>query len=188
MDTIMIVLLVLGAAALLIILWVIGVYNNLARLNTLIEEAWSGIDIQLKRRYDLIPNLVAVVKQYSIHEKTVLEEITKFRSESIKATHIPSISAAEGGLTKALHNLFAVVENYPQLKANENFLSLQKELTGIEDEIQLSRRYYNGTVRNYNGVIVTFPASIVASTCSMHKKPYFELNNNNERENVNIQF
>lgn len=188
MNSILIILCVIAGIFLLIILWAIGTYNGIARLGTLVEEAWSGIDVQLKRRYDLIPNLVAVVKQYSIHEKTVLEEVTALRSQSMHATGIDAKAAAEGGLTNALHRLFAVAENYPQLKANENFLGLQKELSSIEHDIQLSRRYYNGTARNYNAAIVVFPASVIAGATNMHKKPYFELDNKSERENVRVQF
>lgn len=187
METITIVLLVLAAIAVLFIVWAISTYNLIVRLNTLVEEAWSGIDVQLKRRYDLIPNLVAVVKQYSIHEKTVLEDVTKLRSQSMNANSVETKAVAEGNLTNALHKLIVISENYPQLKANENFLDLQKNLMAIEQDIQLSRRYYNGTVRNYNAAIVVFPASIVASVSNLGKKPYFEVNSN-EKENVRIQF
>ncbi len=188
MDTISIILLALAGVGIIALFWTIGTYNTLVRLTTLVEEAWSGIDVQLKRRYDLIPNLVAVVKQYSFHEKTVLEDVTRLRNQSMNSTNVVAKSTAEGGLTHALHHLFAVAENYPQLKANENFLGLQKDLANIEQEIQLARRYYNGTVRNYNGSIIVFPASFIASLFGLHKKPYFELSNDQERENVKVQF
>lgn len=188
MDILFIILLILLGSVILIILWAISTYNTLVRLNTLIEEAWSGIDVQLKRRYDLIPNLVAVVKQYSIHEKTVLEDVTRLRTQSMHSTTVDAKSAAEGGLNQALRHLFAVAENYPQLKANENFLGLQKDLVSVEHEIQLARRYYNGTVRTYNGTLIVFPTSVIGSLCSILKKPYFELNDDNERQNVKVQF
>ncbi|HEV2600735.1 MAG TPA: LemA family protein [Candidatus Babeliales bacterium] len=187
MDTTILLLVIAGIIA-IIGLWAISTYNGLARLYVLTEEAWSSIDIQLKRRYDLIPNLVAVVKQYSIHEQSVLENITKFRAQSMNATGPEGKVAAEGQLAGALKTLFAVTENYPQLHANTNFLALQKDLGAIEHEIQLSRRYYNGTIRNYNGAIIVFPASLIAGMTGMHKKPYFELDNSEERQNVKIQF
>lgn len=174
--------------ALLVIFWFIGGFNRLVRLKALVDEAWSGIDVQLKRRYDLIPNLVAVVKQYSIHERGIFEEVARMRSLSMNARGIEEKSQAETGLTQALRTLFAVVENYPELKANENFLELQADLRDIEHDIQLARRYYNGTTRNYNILVTTFPSSIVASFTGFQKQPYFELTNPAERETPKVSF
>jgi LemA protein len=171
----------------LLILWAIVTYNNFIRLKTLVDEGWSGIDVQLKRRYDLIPNLVAVVKQYTIHEKGVLEDVTKMRSISMGAKSRDEKVAAEQGLTAALKSLFAVAEKYPDLKANENFLSLQSELASLETEIQLARRYYNGASRNYNASVMSFPASIVAKLFGFVTVVYFEINRE-ERELPKITF
>lgn len=168
-------------------LWFVGGYNNLVRLKALLDEGWSGIDVQLKRRYDLIPNLVAVVKQYSVHEKELLENVTKMRSISMGAVGINEKAAAEGQLSQALKTLFAVSENYPDLKANENFLRLQSDLGTIEDEIQLSRRYYNGTARNYNTNVASFPTSIIANFGGFSRVSYFEMNAA-EREAPQVKF
>ena len=159
----LVILIVIGVICALFVLWAIGGFNQLVRLKALVDEAWSGIDVQLKRRYDLIPNLVAVVKQYSIHEKSIFDEIARARSMAINAHGIQEKAAAEAGLSQTLKTLFAVAENYPNLKANENFMELQKDLASIEHEIQLSRRYYNGTARNYNIVVSSFPSRIIAS-------------------------
>jgi LemA protein len=188
MMTVTALMLILGSILLVLIFWLIGGYNQLVRLKALLDEAWSGIDVQLKRRYDLIPNLVALVKQYSTHEKEIFEEVARMRSLSMNATGIQEKSQAESGLTQALRTLFAVVENYPELKANENFLALQSDLRDIEHEIQLSRRYYNGTARNYNILTSTFPSSLIASLTGFHKQPYFELTNQAERENPKVTF
>jgi len=171
----------------LLILWAIVTYNNLIRLKTLVDEGWSGIDVQLKRRYDLVPNLVAVVKQYAIHEKGVLEDVTKMRAISMGAKSLEEKVAAEKGLTEALKTLFAVAENYPNLKANENFLSLQSELASLETEIQLSRRYYNGASRNYNASVMSFPANIVAKLFGFTPVVYFEIDRE-ERELPKVKF
>jgi LemA protein len=171
MNTLIIIILaVLGIIA----FWFIGGYNSLVRLKALLDEGWSGIDVQLKRRYDLIPNLVAVVKQYATHEKSIFEDIARARAASMGATSVEEKANAEAGLTQALKTLFAVVENYPNLKANENFLSLQQDLAAIEHEIQLARRYYNGTARNYNTSVQSFPTSIIARIAHFNWAPYFE--------------
>ncbi|PKN03791.1 hypothetical protein CVU75_00485 [Candidatus Dependentiae bacterium HGW-Dependentiae-1] len=177
-----------GILVMLIGLWGIAQYNFFIRLKALLNEAWSGIDVQLKRRYDLIPNLVAVVKGYGIHEKSVLEEVTRLRTASMSATGISEKSAAEAGLSQTLKTLFAVAEQYPNLKANENFLALQKELSLIEQEVQLSRRYFNGTARNYNSAILQFPSSVIASFFGFTQSPYFELTAAQERDVPKVQF
>lgn len=179
-------LIILGVI-ILAVLWAVITYNNFIRLKTFVDEGWSGIDVQLKRRYDLVPNLVAVVQQYRIHEKEVLENVTKMRSASIGATTVDQKAEAEKGLTSALKTLFAVAENYPDLKANENFLSLQQQLSSLETEIQLSRRYYNGAARNYNMAILSFPANIVANFFRFGSVSYFEIGDH-EREAPKVQF
>lgn len=188
MNTVFIVLGIIALIALGILFWVMGNYNGLVTKKSMVDEAWSGIDVQLKRRYDLIPNLVSVVKQYSFHEKTVLEQITAFRSKSMGAQGINEKVSAEKGLTQALHNLFVVVENYPDLKANQNYLHLQSELASIENELQLARRYYNGAVREYSIAITIFPTNIVAKATGFNAVPYFELSNEQERENPGVHF
>ena len=188
MTTLMIVGIVLLVIGLLFILWAIGGYNGLVRLKALVDEGWSGIDVQLKRRYDLIPNLVAVVKQYSIHEQSVLENVTKYRSVAMNATTVEGKGQAEAGLTGALKTLFAVAENYPNLKANENFMSLQKSLSDIENDVQLARRYYNGTVRNYMSTKMTFPTNLIASLGGFQNVAYFELTAPEQREAPQVKF
>jgi len=169
-------------------LWAVFAYNRLVRLNALSKEGWSGIDVQLKRRYDLIPNLVSVVKQYSIHEKETLERVTEMRSFSMGTTKIDKKAEAEAGLTQALKSLFAVAENYPELRANENFLALQRDLGEIEQDLQLARRYYNGAVRNYNIAVEMFPSNIVARMLNFSYKPYFKVSAEEEREAPKVDF
>lgn len=181
------IMLLLIGALILFVLWFISSYNSLVKLKGFLDEAWSGIDVQLKRRYDLIPNLVATVKQYSLHEKGILESIAQARAASIRAPSIEEKSAAEGELTRSLRTLFAVAENYPDLKANQNFLSLQDELSKLESDIQLARRYYNGSARNYNVTIQRFPMSLVASLARFGKADYFEASAS-ERENQQVIF
>jgi LemA protein len=181
-------LLLIGALAVGAVLWFVGVFNSLVHLRALVDEAWSGIDVQLKRRYDLIPNLVAVVKQYATHEKSIFEQIAQARSAAINAQGVEDKAAAESGLTQTLRTLFAVAENYPNLKANENFLSLQQDLGSIENEIQLSRRYYNGAARNYNVAVTKFPSRVAASLSGYTTVPYFELTTAAEREVPQIKF
>jgi LemA protein len=188
MAIIGIVALVIVIGIVLFILWGMSAYNRLVQLRALTDEGWSGIDVQLKRRYDLIPNLVAVVKQYSIHEKDVLENVTKFRAASMGAHTVEEKAKAEKGLTGALKTLFAVAENYPNLKANENFLTLQQELSTLETEIQLARRYYNGAARNYNVSVASFPSNIIANMFRFEKARYFELGNESEREAPKVKF
>ena len=185
MITIFLGLLAIAAIALL---WAVSCYNTFVRLKAMLDEAWSGIDVQLKRRYDLIPNLVATVQGYSVHEKSTLEEVTRMRSVSMHATDVHGKSLAEAGLSHALKTLFAVAERYPDLKANTNFLSLQKELTGIEQEVQLARRYYNGTARNYNMSVQSFPSRIIATMSHFAVVPYFELSSEQEREVPRVKF
>ena len=176
------------AVALVIVVWGIGVYNGLIRLRNLKDEGWSGIDVQLKRRHDLVGNLVNTVKGYMAHEKDVLEEIAKMRSMAQNAVGVAQAAQAEGMLSQALGRLFAVMENYPQLRANENVMQLQNTLTALEDEIQIARRYYNGTVREYNTRTEVFPASIIARQYGFQKADFFELDNVAEREVPQVSF
>ena len=166
----------------------VGVYNRLVKLNALVSEAWSGIDVQLKKRYDLIPNLVETVKGYAGHEKETFENVTKARSLAQNATTVEGQQAAENQLNKSLLNLFAVAEQYPELKANENFLSLQRELSIVESDIEKSRRYYNGTTRDYNILIDSFPSNIIAGVTNFSKAAFFEIDNEVEKQNPQVKF
>jgi LemA protein len=160
-----------------IVLVIIGIYNGLVKLNVRVEEAWSDITVQLKRRTDLIPNLVESVKGYAKHEKEVFTNVTEARSAMVSASgQGPAATAkAEGQFEGALKSLFAVAESYPELKANENFLQLQQELTDTEDKIQASRRFYNGGVRDLNTKIKTFPTNIFAQQLGFKPKEFFEV-------------
>ena len=184
----MIIAAIVCALVLVVALWGIGVYNGLIRLRNMKDEGWSGIDVQLKRRHDLVGNLVNTVKGYMAHEKSVLEEIAKMRAMAQNANGVAQVAQLEGQLSQALGRLFAVMENYPQLRANENVMQLQNTLTALEDEIQLARRYYNGTVREYNTRTEVFPASIIARQYGFTKAEFFELENVAEREVPQVSF
>lgn len=173
--------LVLISAVFVLIIWTVVVYNLFIRDKNLIREAWSGIDVQLKRRHNLVPNLVASVKGYSIHEKTLLENITKKRSEAVKFESIKEKAPVESDLSGMLKNLFIVAENYPDLKASENFLNLQNQLTEVEDQLQYSRRYYNGAVRNYNIRVESFPSNLIAGIFGFKLESFFEITLATER-------
>ncbi len=162
-------------------------YNKFVRMKNQTEEAWSGIDVQLKRRYDLIPNLVETVKGYAKHEKETLENVVKYRNMAMNAQSIKEKAEMENMLTGALKSLFAVAEAYPNLKANENFLELQRTLSEIEDQIQLARRYYNANVRDFNILVESFPSNIIASIFGFKKFDFFEIEEA-ERENVKVKF
>lgn len=153
----------------------IAIYNSLVSLKNRTKEAWSDIDVQLKRRYDLIPNLVETVKGYAKHEKEVFEKVTKARAEAINASGVKDQEKAENQLTGALKSIFAVAESYPELKASENFKELQGELTDTENKIEASRRFYNANVRDMNTKIESFPSNIVASMFSFKKFDLFEI-------------
>lgn len=177
---------VLGAAV-LIGLFAIAVYNSLIVLRNKVDEGWSDIDTQLKRRWDLIPNMVETVKGYAKHEKGVFEEVTKARSQAMQAKSPDEVAKAENMLTSTLKSLFAVAENYPDLKANQNFMDLQATLREIEEHIQMSRRYYNGTVRDFNTKLQVFPNNIIAGMLGFQKREYFEIEDE-ERRNVKVSF
>jgi len=155
--------------------WFIAAYNGFIRLINRTKEAWSDISVQLKRRYDLIPNLVETVKGYAKHEKTAFENVTKARSAAMGATGAVAKGQAENMLSGALKSLFAVAEAYPDLKANQNFLELQRELSDTENKIQAARRFYNGQVRDLNIMVQSFPANIVAGWFSFKEVEFFEL-------------
>lgn len=162
-------------------------YNSLVQLKIRVEEAWADIDTFLKQRYDMIPNLVSTVKGYMKHEEKVLTKVTELRSQVANATNMSERAEADNMLTNTLKSLFAVAENYPDLKANQNFLDLQEKLSGLEDKLQNSRRFYNATVRDYNTKIQMFPGNILAGMFNFEKKQFFEAAGD-ERENVKVDF
>ncbi len=193
-DAGLIIPIVVGAVVLLFVIvfiavisWVIGTYNALIKLKNLVEEGWSTIDIQLKKRYDLIPNLVETVKGYAKHEGETLERVIAARNLAMTATGDAKM-AAENALTGTLKSLFALQEQYPELKANTNFMDLQNQLKFIENEIASARRYYNGTVKELNNKIEMFPSNIIAGFMKMEKRKFFELDSEEERKNVKVQF
>ena len=154
-------------------IWFVGVYNGLVRMRNQVDNAWSQIDVQLKRRHDLIPNLVEVVKDYMSYEKEVLENVTKARASAAGATTVAQSAQAEGALTSALGRLFAVMENYPQLKANQNVGQLQEELASTENKISFARQFYNDSVMNYNNRLQVIPNNMVASVCGFRPRDLF---------------
>jgi LemA protein len=170
--------------------YVIVIYNRLVSTRQMSEEAWSGIDVQLKRRADLIPNLVDTVKGYVTHEREVLERVTELRSQAqaVPPGDVEARAKIEGALSMALGRLLAVAENYPDLKASTNFLELQRELATLESEIQMARRYYNGAVRNLNTMVESFPSNLVASQFSFEKKQYFEIEEPGDRAVPQVSF
>ena len=170
---------------------IIGMYNSLIKLKNRVEEAWSDIDVQLKRRYDLIPNLVETVKGYAGHEKTTLESVTKARSQAMAAQESGDAkqqAAAENMLSSTLKSIFALSESYPDLKANTNFLELQRELSDTENKIQASRRFYNGNVRDFNTKLEVFPTNIIGNMLGFKSRDYFEIEDEKERDNVKVKF
>ena len=169
-------------------LWAVSIYNRLVRNRNLVEEGWSGIETQLKRRSNLIPNLVEAVKGYMGQEKGVLEKVTEMRSRTGQAATPAERGKAEGLLGQALANVFAVAEAYPDLKSNQNFMDLHRQLAEIEDEIQMSRRYYNGTVRNLNILIEAFPSNIVANMFGFVQAEFFEIENEGDRAVPQVSF
>ena len=173
----------------LIIIWLIATYNGLIRSRNRVDEAWSDIEVQLKRRYDLIPNLVATVRGYATHEKDLLEKVTEARSSAMNASVPAERLAKENMLSQSLRSLFAVAENYPDLKANQNFLSLQSDLTDTEDKIQAARRFYNGNVRDYNTKLQVFPTNIIASSLNFKSREFFDIDEKGpEGQPVEVKF
>lgn len=181
MWIILLVIIVLG-------FWLMGIYNMLVRNKNLVNESWSGIDVQLKRRYDLVPNLIETVKGYAAHEKGVFEKVTQARAAAISAGGVSEKGQAENALAQTIRSLFAVAENYPDLKASQNFQELQKNLNEIEAEIQGARRYYNGCVRDYNIAIQVFPNNVVSGMFGFTSRDFFELEGAEEKQAPKVSF
>jgi LemA protein len=179
---------IIGGIILLGLLYALVVYNSLIKHRNQADEAWSDIDVQLKRRHNLIPNLVETVKGYATHERSTLDSVTEARTQALNATTPQDHAKAENMLSSTLKSLLAVSESYPDLKANTNFLELQRELSDTENKIQASRRFYNGVVRDYNTSIETVPSNIVASLFSFQKREFFELENEGEKAVPNVRF
>ncbi|MBI5221014.1 MAG: LemA family protein [Candidatus Liptonbacteria bacterium] len=174
--------------AVAVVLWLVGLFNRLVTLRNRAKEALSDIDVQSKRRYDLIPNLVETVKGYAAHEKNLLENVTAARAAVMGPQGMKEKMAAENALSQTLKSLFAVAENYPQLKANENFLKLQDELSDTENKMMAARRFYNATVRDLNTKIEQFPTNLVASSFGFAVMEFFEVEDGKEREVVAVKF
>lgn len=188
---------VLIILAVVLAFFVMFSYNGLVKLRMRVNEGWSDIEVQLKRRFDLIPNLVETVKGYAKHESETLEKVMEARSKATQVSIDPSnataedmaaFSQAQQGLSGVLSRLFAVSENYPDLKANQNFMQLQNDLTDTEDKIQAARRFYNGTVKDFNTKVELFPSNIIAGMFSFKKREFFEVGDEKERENVEVKF
>ena len=178
---------ILGVVVLLFLIWLAATYNSFVRLKQHCRESWSGIDTELKRRYDLIPNLVSTVKGYAAHEKQVLQQVIQARSKAVASTGSPGQQARdENVLVGSLRQLFAVAEGYPELKASGNFLELQKQLTNTEDRIQAARRFYNANVRDINTRVDVFPSNIIARIFGFTKQEFFEIDNASIRNAVSV--
>ena len=184
MTAVIIVLALIAA----VVLFVVSIYNSLIKLRNQVKNAWSQIDVQLKRRHDLIPNLIETVKGYMDHERDTLENITKARSQAVQAEGVGDKAKAEGELTQALGKFNLVVENYPDLKANQNFLALQEELTSTENKISFSRQSYNDQVLFYNNKIQMFPSNIIAGMFKFIEEEFFEIEDEKEREVPKVGF
>ena len=184
----MVAVIIIVALVVLLVLIVIGINNSMIGARNSVDEAWSGIDVQLKRRHDLVPNLVETVKGYATHERETFEKVTEARAEAMKAQGPAAAGAAEGRLSAMLGDLRAISENYPDLRATENFQQLQRELTELEDEIQAARRIYNSNVQAYNTKIQVFPNSVIASMRSFEERDFFEITDEAEREPAKVSF
>ncbi|MDD4658423.1 MAG: LemA family protein [Eubacteriales bacterium] len=179
---------IIGSVILILVLYFIIAYNRLVKTSNMLKEAWSGIDVQLKRRSDLIPSLVETVRGYSSHEQSVLTEIAEKRAAAMHAQGAREKGAAENALTGGIKNLFALAEAYPDLKASKNFLTLQEELVQVEDQIQLARRYYNGAVRMLNNRVESFPSNIIAKITGFSRAEFFTLELATERQAPEISW
>ena len=186
--SIIVAIFILVGIPLLVIIFVIGIYNALVRLRNQVDNAWSQIDVQLKRRHDLIPNLVETAKGYMTHERGTFEAITKARSQAMGANTVNEAAKAEGALGEALSKFMLVVENYPELKANQNFLAVQEELTGTENKISFARQSYNDQVLFFDNKIQMFPSNIVAGMFGFSKRDFFEIEVAAEREVPKVNF
>ncbi|GAB1397798.1 MAG TPA: LemA family protein [Saprospiraceae bacterium] len=180
-------IIILGALALLFF-YLVSIYNRLVRLRTMVSEGWSGIDVQLKKRHDLIPNLLESVKGYKNFEQETLQKVIAARNAAMGAKDVASHAAAEGQLQRAMGGFFALAEQYPDLKASANFIQLQDSLKEIETSIEQSRRYYNGTVRELNTLVDSFPSNLVANQFQFQKATFFELENTSDRDVPKISF
>ncbi len=176
--------------AIVLVVWVIGLYNGLVRLRNEVRNAWAQIDVQLKRRYDLIPNLVETVKGYAKHERGTLEAVVQARQQAINvsADDVAQKAQAENALTQTLRSLFALAESYPDLKANQNFLALQEELASTENKIGFARQYYNDAAMKINNMIQMFPSNMIATMFNFHQEKYFEVAEAAEREAPKVAF
>jgi LemA protein len=188
MGILVIVLLCCLGLGLVLVVWVIGAYNGLVKFRNRVQNAWSQIDVQLKRRHDLIPNLVETVKGYASHEKDTLERVVQARNQAMGASGAEQASRAEGELSQALGRLMVVVEQYPDLKANQNFLSLQEELTSTENKIGFARQYYNDEVMQYNTKIQSVPTNVVAGMFNFKAEAFFEVEDQAAREAPQVKF
>ena len=184
----MLILVAVVALIFLGIFFVVGIFNSLVQLRNQVKNAWAQIDVQLKRRYDLIPNLIETVKGYMQHERATLENITKARSQAMSAQNIGDKAKAEGALSDAISKFFLVVENYPDLNANQNFLALQEELTSTENKIAFSRQAYNDQVLFFNNKIQMFPSNIIAQMFNFAQEEFFQLEDKKEREAPKVSF
>ena len=184
------ILYIVIGAVVVVLLWVVFAYNSFVRMVNRAEEAWADIDVQLKRRYDLIPNLISTVKGYAAHEKDTFEKVTEMRTSAMNAGSVEEHAKAENMLTGALKSLFAVSENYPDLKANENFLELQRELSDTENKIQAARRFYNTNVRDLNTALQSFPQNIVGNMFKFEERDFFELDESEAeaKDPVKVEF
>ena len=179
---------IVGALAIAILLWGVSIYNGLVRRKNIVAEAWSGIETQLKRRADLIPNLVETVKGYATHERTTFDELARLRSQGQAQSDVAQRAQTEAAITAAIGKVMAVAENYPELKASANFQSLQNDLANVEDQIQLARRYYNGAVRDLNVMIEQFPSNLVANNTGFKPAPFFQIENEADRAVPKVSF
>lgn len=184
MTAIIIILILIGLPA----VFAIYLYNKFIRLRNMVEEGWSGIEVQLKRRSNLIPNLLETVKGYLGHERELLSKVTELRSQSMQEQTVGKQARVEGKLSRSLANIFAVAEGYPDLKANQNFSELQAELAEIEDQIQMARRYYNGTVRNLNIQVESFPGNVIAGMFKFARAEFFEIEDPSDRAVPKVSF
>lgn len=180
--------LIISAIVVLLVLWIILSYNGFIKLRNKSQEAFSAMDVILKKRYDLIPNVVETVKGYAKHEKSTLENVIKARNAAVNSNTPEEVIKNDNALSGTLKSLFALSESYPDLKANANFLELQTQLSKIEDEISSSRRYYNAVVNKLNTKVEMFPSNIIASIFHFTRKPLYEVKDENERENVKVSF
>ncbi len=188
MTSLGIALLIVLGLVVVILLWVVGVYNGLVRLRNQVKNAWAQIDVQLKRRHDLIPNLVETVKGYAGHERGTLEAVVAARTRAVSAQGLEQQVKAEGELSQALGRLLMLVESYPDLKANQNFLALQEELSSTENRIGFARQHYNDSVMTYNTRIQTFPPNVIAGMFGFHELPFFEVDSAAERRAPQVKF